>query len=295
MSSTLDCPHDEEGRSQKMANDREQFDAASFLADFDKQFEAKPDKEPAKVQEQPKEAAVPDTQEDVEPEQVVEEQPVEEEVEAPENEALPENEAEEPEDTNVESVNDPDVHKRNEAFKKLREEKQKLEQSDKFLGDLAGQYGLSKEELITKFKEEQTVKAAKAQGLPIEQYKRMQQLEQEVGTIKENYAREAFNYEAERLVKKYDIPQNQVIDVFAKIGALGIDVLSNPKLLDVAYKALNYEVALEKGRQKMLQETKKRRETTASPTLGTKGTNVDTSSADMDAEIDAFLKEKIGR
>jgi hypothetical protein len=74
-----------------------------------------------------------------------------------------------------------------------------------------------------------------------------------------------------------------------------MDVLSNPKLLEVAYKALNYDVALQKGRQAQLEETKKRRETTASPSLGTKGTNVDTSSADMDAEIDAFLKEKIGK
>lgn len=276
-----------------MANDREQFDAASFLADFDKQFDAGPvDKtEP----EQPKEAAVPATQDTKQPEPAVEEQPVEETVEAPENEVLPENPAEQPEETADESVNDPDVHKRNEAFKKLREEKQKLEQSDKFLADLATQYGLSKEELITKFKEEQTAKAAKAQGVPIEQYKRMQQLEQEVSTIKERYAQEAFNYEAERLVQRYNIPQGQVQEVFAKIGALGLDVLSNPKLLEVAYKALNYDVALEKGRQAQLQETKKRRETTASPTLGTKGTNVDTSSADMDSEIDAFLKEKLGK
>jgi hypothetical protein len=275
-----------------MANDREQFDATSFLADFDKEFDKGTDTTPEP--EQSKEAAAPDTQDTQEPEPVVEEQPVEEQVEAPENEELPETPAEEPE-ASVETVNDPDVHKRNEAFKKLREEKEKLEQSDKFLADLAGQYGLTKEELVTKFKEEQAAKAAKAQGIPIEQYKRMQQLEQEVSTIKERYAQEAFNYEAERLVQKYNIPQGQVQDVFAKIGALGLDVLSNPKLLDVAYKALNYDVALEKGRQAQLQETKKRRETTASPTLGTKGTNVDTSGADMDSEIDAFLKEKLGR
>jgi hypothetical protein len=279
-----------------MANDREQFDVSSFLSSFDKEFtqEAKPET-----------TAVPETQEKELPkEPVAQATPptTEEQVETPEQtEELPAETqpAEEPtveaEETSSEPINDPDVHKRNEAFKKLREEKEKLEQSDKFLADLASQYGLTKEELVEKFKNDRVKKEAEKQGVPIEQYKRMQQLEQEVQTIKQRYSQETFNYEAERLVQKYNIPANQVDGLFQQIGALGIDVLSNPKLLEVAYKALNYDVALQKGRQAQLEETKKRRETTASPSLGTKGTNVDTSSADMDAEIDAFLKEKIGK
>jgi hypothetical protein len=279
-----------------MANDREQFDVSSFLSSFDKEFtqEAKPET-----------TAVPETQEKELPkEPVAQATPptTEEQVETPEQtEELPAETqpAEEPtveaEETSSEPINDPDVHKRNEAFKKLREEKEKLEQSDKFLADLASQYGLTKDELVEKFKNDRIKKEAEKQGVPIEQYKRMQQLEQEVQTIKQRYSQETFNYEAERLVQKYNIPANQVDGLFQQIGALGMDVLSNPKLLEVAYKALNYDVALQKGRQAQLEETKKRRETTASPSLGTKGTNVDTSSADMDAEIDAFLKEKIGR
>jgi hypothetical protein len=279
-----------------MANDREQFDVSSFLSSFDKEFtqEAKPEA-----------TAVPETQEKQEPkEPVAQATPptTEEQVETPEQtEELPAETqpAEEPtveaEETSSEPINDPDVHKRNEAFKKLREEKQKLEQSDKFLADLASQYGLTKEELVEKFKNDRVKKEAEKQGVPIEQYKRMQQLEQEVQTIKQRYSQETFNYEADRLVQKYNIPANQVDGLFQQIGALGIDVLSNPKLLEVAYKALNYDVALQKGRQAQLEETKKRRETTASPSLGTKGTNVDTSSTDMDNEIDAFLKEKLGK
>jgi hypothetical protein len=279
-----------------MANDREQFDVSSFLSSFDKEFtqEAKPEA-----------TAVPETQEKQEPkEPVAQATPptTEEQVETPEQtEELPAETqpAEEPtveaEETSSEPINDPDVHKRNEAFKKLREEKQKLEQSDKFLADLASQYGLTKEELVEKFKNDRVKKEAEKQGVPIEQYKRMQQLEQEVQTIKQRYSQETFNYEADRLVQKYKIPANQVDGLFQQIGALGMDVISNPKLLEVAYKALNYDVALQKGRQAQLEETKKRRETTASPSLGTKGTNVDTSSTDMDNEIDAFLKEKLGK
>jgi hypothetical protein len=273
-----------------MANDKEQFDASAFLADFDKDFEVKETPQPA----------VPETQETKEPTPAP--ASVEEQVEEPKEEALPEQPAEQVEepaqepsqDTDV-PVNDPDIHKRNEAFKKLREEKEKLEQSDKFLSELATQYGLSKDELITKFNEDRLKKEAEKQGIPLDQFKRMQTLEQEVNTMKQRYQQETFNYEAEKLVQKYNIPATQIETIFQQIGTLGMDVLNNPKLLEVAYKALNYDVALQKGRQAQLEDTKKRRETTASPSLGNKGGNVDTSVADMDAEIDAFLKEKIGK
>jgi hypothetical protein len=273
-----------------MANDREQFDASAFLANFDKEFEVKETPQPA----------VPETQETKEPTPAP--AVVEEKVEEPKDEALPEQPAEEvaepaqePSQEDDVPVNDPDIHKRNEAFKKLREEKEKLEQSDRFLGELATQYGISKEELITKFKDDRLKKEAEKQGIPLDQFKRMQTLEQEVQTMKQRYQQETFNYEAEKLVQKYNIPANQIETIFQQIGQLNMDVLSTPKLLEVAYKALNYDVALQKGRQAQLEETKKRRETTASPSLGNKGGNVDTSIADMDSEIDAFLKEKLGK
>ena len=79
-----------------------------------------------------------------------------------------------------------------------------------------------------------------------------------------------------------------------QISAMGVDLLANPKMLEPLYKSINYDTALQKGRQAQLEETKKRRESAASPTLGTRGTNVDTSETDMDGEIDAFLKEKLG-
>lgn len=276
-----------------MANDREQFDANSFLADFDKEFEAKETPQPAVPETQDTKQAAPAPAE------------AEEKVEEPKDEALPEEKeaeepveepvAEEPNQEDAAPVNDPDLHKRNEAFKKLREEKERLEQSDKFLAELAGQYGVTKDELMKKFKEDRLKKEAEKQGIPLDQFKRMQTLEQEVQTIKQRYQQETFNYEADRLVQKYNIPAKEIETVFQKIGELGLDVVANPKLLEVAYKALNYDVALTKGRQAILEETKKRRETTASPSLGTKGGNVDTSVADMDAEIDSFLKEKLGK
>lgn len=267
--------------------EKEAFDVGSLLTELDKEFE---------------ETAVPETQGDDEPveepteeatEEVVEDTPQEDEEPVEELEVEGEEPQPEPEPTPTD-VNDPDIHKRNEAFKKLREEKQKLEESDKLLGELATQYGITKEELISKFKEDRIKKQAESQGMSVEQYKRLQALENEVSTIREQYQREAFNYEADRLVRKYNLTEKEVEVAIMQISALGVDVLSNPKLLEPLYKSINYDTAVEKGRQAQLAETKKRRESAASPTLGTRGTNVDTSDADMDAEIDAFLKEKIG-
>jgi myosin heavy subunit len=263
--------------------DKESFDVGALISDLDKEFE---------------EVAVPETQGDEEQTEVVEKQEpqVEEVEETPQEEPQEDEELEELEEkpTQDVDVNDPDIHKRNEAFKKLREEKQKLEESDKLLAELAEQYGISKEELITKFKEDKIKKQAEQQGMSVEQYKRLQTLESEVSTIREQYQREAFNFEAERLVRKFNLTEKEVEGVILQISAMGIDLLSNPKLIEPMYKALNYETAVEKGRQAQLAETKKRRESAASPTLGTKGTNVDTSETDMDGEIDAFLQEKLG-
>jgi hypothetical protein len=263
--------------------DKESFDVGALISDLDKEFE---------------EVAVPETQGDEEPADVLEEQEPDETVEEPSQEE--EAPTQEPQEEKLEQptqdvdVNDPDMHKRNEAFKKLREEKEKLEQSDKLLSELAEQYGISKDELITKFKEDKIKKQAEQQGMSVEQFKRLQTLENEVSTIREQYQKEAFNFEAERLVRKFNLTEQEVENVILQISGMGVDLLANPKMLEPLYKSINYDTALEKGRQAQLAETKKRRESTASPTLGTKGTNVDTSDTDMDSEIDAFLKEKIG-
>jgi hypothetical protein len=269
--------------------DKENFDVSSFLDDFDKDFE---------------ETAVPEAQGDkdevAEPTEKVVEETVEEKPEElpepePEDVEEPLEELEETPEQHQDDVNDPDIHKRNEAFKKLREEKQKLEESDRLLAELATQYGITKDELIKKFKEDRIKKQAESQGMSVEQYKRLQTLENEVTTIREQYQREAFNYEADRLVRKYGISEKEFQTAILQISGLGVDVLSNPKLLEPLFKSINYDAAIEKGRQVQLAETKKRRESAASPTLGTRGNNVDSSDTDMDAEIDAFLKEKIGR
>jgi hypothetical protein len=205
-------------------------------------------------------------------------------------EAVEEDSTEEPETASA--VNDPDEHKRNEAFKNLREERDKLAESDKFLSELATQYGLSKEELIQRYKNEANKKKAEKEGMTPEQYKRMQDLQKEVNEIKENRRKEIFNYEAQKVSDKFNLSEKEMVELFDYASASKIDILANPALLEFAYRAKNYDNAVEQGRQKQLQTSKKRR----AKSVGQTGTQKSTVPVDerklMEAEIDAYLKEQ---
>ena len=196
------------------------------------------------------------------------------------------------EEEEEEAVNDPDEHKRNEAFKNLREERDKLAESDKFLTELATQYGLTKDELIKRYKDEANKKQAEKEGMTPEQYKKMQDLQKEVDEIKLNRRKEIFNYEAQKVSDKFNLSEKQMVELFDYASANKIDILNNPSLLEFAYRAKNYDNALEQGRQQQLETSKKRR----AKSVGQTGTQKSAPPADevtsMEKEIDAFLKEK---
>ena len=196
------------------------------------------------------------------------------------------------EEEEEEAVNDPDEHKRNEAFKNLREERDKLAESDKFLAELATQYGLTKEELIKRYKDEANKKQAQKEGMTPEQYKKMTDLQKEVEEIKENRRKEIFNYEAQKVSDKFNLSDKQMVELFDYASDNKIDILGNPTLLEFAYRAKNYDNALEQGRQQQLETSKKRR----SRSVGQTGTQKTAPAFDerqaMEAEIDAYLKEQ---
>lgn len=227
-----------------------------------------------------------------------EEEEVQEEVAEPEDqvqeetfEESEEGEEEDLEDEVAEPVEDPDVHKRNEAFKKLREERDQMAKSDKFLENLASQYGMTKEKLIEQYTEELNKKQAKEQGIDPEQFKKMQEMERKIQEIEESKAREVFNIRAGQLAQKYNLNDNQMIQLFQYAKSYNIDITGNPDLLDFVYRAVNYDNAIEVGRQNQLQTSKKRKSTSTGRT-GTSGKQIDTSAEDMQKEIDAFLKEQ---
>jgi hypothetical protein len=256
---------------------KQSIDIEAIEKELDAQFAAEPEAEVETTEE------VSETQEQ-EPE--VQSDP-EENVETVEEDST-----DYEEDEDEEAVNDPDEHKRNEAFKNLREERDKLAESDKFLTELATQYGLTKEELIKRYKDEANKKQAEKEGMTPEQYKKMNDLQKEVEEIKENRRKEIFNYEAQKVSDKFNLSEKEMVELFDYASASKIDILSNPALLEFAYRAKNYDNAVEQGRQKQLQTSKKRRAKSVGQTGTQKSAPPVDEMASMEAEIDAYLKEQ---
>ena len=256
---------------------KQEVNIEAIEKELDAQFAAEPEAEPVESTEE-----VSETQEQ-EPE--VQSDP-EENIETVDEDYADYEEEEE------DAVNDPDEHKRNEAFKNLREERDKLAESDKFLTELATQYGLTKEELIKRYKDEANKKQAEKEGMTPEQYQKMQELQKEVEEIKLNRRKEVFNYEAQKVSDKFNLSEKQMVELFDYASANKIDILNNPALLEFAYRAKNYDNALEQGRQQQLQTSKQRRAKSVGQTGTQKSAPPVDEMASMEAEIDAYLKEK---
>jgi len=254
---------------------KQSIDIEAIEKELDAEFTAQPEAEEVETTEE-----VSETQEQ-EPE--VYEDP-EENIEAVEEDST--------EYEEEQAVNDPDEHKRNEAFKNLREERDKLAESDKFLGELATQYGLTKEELIKRYKDEANKKQAQKEGMTPEQYTKMQELQKEVEEIKLNRRKEVFNYEAQKVSDKFNLSEKQMVELFDYAQSNNIDILDNPALLEFAYRAKNYDNALEQGRQQQLETSKKRRAKSVGQTGTQKSAPPVDEMAQMEAEIDAYLKEQ---
>jgi hypothetical protein len=254
---------------------KQSIDIEAIEKELDAQFSAEPEAEVETTEE------VSETQEQ-EPE--VQSDP-EENVETVDEDSTEEEEE-------AEAVNDPDEHKRNEAFKNLREERDKLAESDKFLSELAIQYGLTKEELIQRYKDEADKKKAEKEGMTPEQYKKMNDLQKEVEEIKLNRRKEVFNYEAQKVSDKYNLSEKEMVEIFDYAQSSGIAILDNPALIEFAYRAKNYDNALEQGRQQQLQTSKKRRAKSVGQTGTQKSTPTVNPMEAYEKEIDAYLKEK---
>ncbi len=260
------------------------FDINSIIEELDAEFASETENQLEDPVDDGEEIEF-DSEEEYEDEEESEEEPQEENIEY--DKKLDE---EKPDEENDDLLSD-DVHKRNEAFRRLREERDQLAQSDKFLADMAKQYGLTKDQLIERFENDQIKKEAEEQGIPETQIRRIQEMEKKLKEAEETKDREVFNIKADALASKYKLAEGQMISLFEEAAKMGIDILKNPNLLEVAYKALNYGNAVNEGRQKQLETSKQRRATSTGQT-GTKGRQpIETEEAQWDKEIEAYFKD----
>jgi hypothetical protein len=251
------------------------FNIDSIVDELDKEFASEAESEDSPVEQ-------------------VEEEPVEEEAEQEIDEELDDEEEEEDEEVEEEAEEDEEIdeelHRRNEAFKRLREERDQYAETDKFLEEIAAEYGLSKQQLIKNWRDETARRRARNQGITPAQFARQQELEQKVQELELQNRKEIFNVRTQALVDRYELSEDDVDDMFAQANEMGIDITENPDLLEFVYKATNYDSALERGRQQQLKNSKKRSKTAAGRT-GTRGRPTEDSD-NWDNEIENILREQ---
>lgn len=259
-------------RREKM-QEKQGFNIDSIVEELDKEFASEAESEDSPVAQ-------------------VEEEPVEtEEAEQEIDEELEDEESEEDEEVEEEAEEeDEELHRRNEAFKRLREERDQYAETDKFLEEIAAEYGLSKQQLIQNWREETARRRARNQGITPAQFARQQELEQKVQELELQNRKDIFNIRTQALVDKYNLSEGDVDDMFAQANTMGIDITTNPDLLEFVYKATNYDSALERGRQQQLANSKKRSKTAAGRT-GTRGRPTEESD-NWDNEIESILREQ---
>lgn len=259
-------------RREKM-QEKQGFNIDSLVDELDKEFASEAESEDSPVAQ-------------------VEEEPAEtEEAEQEVEEELEDEEAEEDEEVEEEAEEeDEELHRRNEAFKRLREERDQYAETDKFLEEIAAEYGLSKQQLIQNWRDETARRRAKNQGITPAQFARQQELEQKVQELELQNRKDVFNIRTQALVDKYNLSESDVDDMFAQANTMGIDITTNPDLLEFVYKATNYDSALERGRQQQLANSKKRSKTAAGRT-GTRGRPTEESD-NWDNEIESILREQ---
>lgn len=185
----------------------------------------------------------------------------------------------------------PQTQKRtpDQAFAEMRRKAEQYEHTAKWVQDLATQQGFkSAEELIQAYEDQKIAKEAEAQGVPVDVYKRLHQLETENKRTKEEMIASQFNSEVQQVIDKYGLSDEQLQDVFVFMGQNGYNAGDIP--FEQAYILANHETLIqdaeERGKQKYLENLQKKQKQ-ATPNI--KGGTTDNPPTD---ELD-YSKEGI--
>lgn len=162
-----------------------------------------------------------------------------------------------------------------QAFAEMRRQLEANEPLAKWVHDLAKQQGFQDpQELIDAYEEQRIAREAEAQGVPVDVYRRLHDLEQENKTAKEQVASQQFNYEVEATKNKYNLSDDDLNKVFQFMGQNGyVDDNNMPTIaFEDAYVLANRESLIkdaeERGRQAYLEE-KQQQQQQATPIVKT--------------------------
>lgn len=233
-------------------------------------------------------------QDDPEPTEEEQESSIEEGDPAPapadggEGEPTPEGDNDKPEGDDVDpAIHDDDVHKRNEAFRQLREQAQEGEKFKAFVQKVADLNGMTPEQVIQKFEEQQIQQEAQAKGVDPEVYKRIRTLEEENKQTKQEALKERFNAQANQVMTKYDVSFDEMKEFIREASEKGIDLYNTD--MEVVFKGLRHEhiVAkeVEKAQNEYLNNKKQRQQQSAEPHKGGSQTNDNDYLDDIAKEV----------
>lgn len=216
---------------------------------------------------------------------------VEETEETPEDSVDSEESTEE--ETETPNPNDPDQHRRNQAFADMRKQLEETSKYAEFIKRLAEQGGTTPDELLARFEERQLAAEAQKQNIPVEFLKESKETAQRLGQLEERMRAERLESQIDTTVNKYGLGEDSVRETFRYMLDAGIDPRTQDNVdFEKFYRAANLDSIIQKevenARQKDLEDKRNRQASASIPN----GTSVSpTSGNDMsDEEFEAELK-----
>lgn len=184
----------------------------------------------------------------------------------------------------------PDKRTPDQAFAEMRRKLEATEPIAQWVQQLAEQQGFKDpQELIDAYEQQRLAREAEEKGIPVDVYQRLAKLEEENRLKDEAMFAERFNREVETTKDKYNLSDEQINEVFQFMGQNGyIDEKGRTSIaFEDAYILANRDTLIqqaeERGRQAYLEE-KRKKQTQATPVVGTHAKDKDGDDLDYSTE-----------
>jgi len=238
------------------------IDTDALLADFEANYTEEGETTETETDEEPNAQEVPGEQGDGEPEGEVE--------------------GDDPEHNEDNPQNDPDLHKRNEAFKNMREQIKELTRYKEFTERMARDNGLEDpNQIFDMYNEQMLQKEAQERGIDLESMKEIDAARRQQEMQQIEAQREAFAKERQETIERYGLNDEQVEAVHEFAINNNLQYLG----FEQAYKLANFDNLIDnarnEGRQKYLTDKKKRQQSAALNAGNNNVNNSDVSTGDL--------------
>jgi hypothetical protein len=180
--------------------------------------------------------------------------------------------------------------KNDRAFADLRRKADENEKFARFVKGVADKSGMTPEQVIEAYEQQNLAKEAEEQKIPVETLKRIRDLETDNKNTKEQAQRDKLNSDITSTMQKYNLTEDEVKSTIKQALSDNINLYQTP--FEKVHQIVNFDTIVEKrveaARQKDLENKKKRQESSAPPNESSGKTN---DLDDVEADVLAFLKE----